>query len=328
MAIPEAMLPGSGHSPPAAGAGNPASFVRRWCSFIRERFPLASHIPMVAVFTAANGAAALYDAHGARLMSEPPAATVWLRAFLVTLVFFLRMRIFDEIKDLETDLRFNPSRPLARGLISVADAKRAITACVFVEFTLLLPSGSAAVAAWLPALAYSFLMYKEFFIGPLIRPHLTTYALTHTVISIGIGFTIAATMTGAAFTQGPHAAIGWLACINWMFFNVFEFSRKTYAAVEESPGVDTYSALFGSWGAWTLSASQIGLALGAIYFTPAGASQSLTFYAIAMAWVIPGLRYAFRPTARAAAVYRAASGVCIISFYAVLTLQFLTAFNP
>jgi len=300
--------------------------VKSWRIFIAERFPLASHLPMVAVFCAVNGGAALYG-RAPELMTGTPANTAWLRAGLFTLLFFFRLRLFDEIKDYEVDLKINPTRPLARGLLTIPQVKRAIAVCVFLELVVLMPSGLAAIATWLPALTYSFLMYKEFFIGPIIRPRLTAYAMLHTAVSIGVGFTIGSIVTGTSFGQGLPDVLKWLGFVNWMFFNLFEFARKTYAPIEERKGVETYSSLFGPRGAWILSVSQVVAALLALSFSRLSEWMSddalLVLYGVAAAWLISGLGYVFTPIPKTAGFYRGASGACIIFFYAVLAAHFL-----
>ena len=176
-------------------------------------------------------------------------------AFVVAMSFFLRLRLFDEIKDYETDLTVNPTRPLARGLIKIPEVRKLIGLLCLLEFGLLACISKSVALAHILPVAYSFLMYREFFIGKWIRPHLTTYAVLHTFVSVLVGASIVAIITGVPF---PHftKSLWWLVLANWGYFNLFEFARKTFAPSEERAGVESYSKIFGIPGAVILSLSQ------------------------------------------------------------------------
>lgn len=287
------------------------SLPARWGVFIGERFPPAAHCTMAALFAAGNMAVA------ARLAQVDIRLSDALRAVLLCMLFFFRLRCFDEIKDLDVDRAQNPTRPLARGLLGVGEVLRMIGLLVVLEFLLVLPGGGPAVWTYLLALTYSLLMFREFFVGPWLRPHLTSYAVAHTFVSILLGWTVAAMVSGRAFFAFPVPLLAF-GLVNWMVFNVFEFARKTFCADEEKPGADSYSRRFGPMGAVLLCASQMMVA-----FAAAGALV-LWRQEYRWAWlglhaalvVIPlvaGLRYARRPGVQSARRYRG-----IVSLYLVL----------
>ncbi len=297
---------------------------RRWGRFVRERFPPASHLPMVAVVTLANAAFA------GRAEEMPVRPLRLLTTFTVTLLFFFRLRCFDEIKDLEVDLRLNPSRPLARGLLSVRQVLRAIALLAAVELVLCGWLGSRAVLVHAGASAYSFLMYKEFFIGRILRPLLTTYAVAHTFVSILLGWSIAAQTTGRAWHEMAWPVL-LLGPVNWALFNVFEFGRKTFSPDEERAGADSYSSLFGPAGAAALTLGQIALAMallaalpGQVLSAPAAwPSRAWTLHLPLAAIVIAAAAAYVLSPRRAARVYRSIVGGYLIAFYAVLAWQSL-----
>jgi 4-hydroxybenzoate polyprenyltransferase len=262
-----------------------------WGRFVRERFPPATHLPMVALFVLANAGTA-----GPGLIA----------ALAVTLSFFFRLRLFDEIKDYAVDRAVNPDRPLARGLLGVGEVQRVCVALVAGELVVCALLSSRALAIHTVAIAYSLLMYREFFIGRWLRRHLTTYAVTHTIVTVPLGWSVAVQVGGPAVWR--------VALVNWMLFNVFEFARKTHAPAEERPNVDSYSRLFTPAGAAALTLSQVALAV-VLVGSPAW-QVALATVLILAAGVYVGLR-----TVGAARLFRGTAAAYILAFYAVLAWQ-------
>lgn len=288
-----------------------------WVALVRERFPLPSYLPMVALFAAGNGAVAIRTT-GAD--AEPWRVAV---AFAIALSFFFRLRCFDEIKDYATDLGINPTRPLPRGALSVPQVFRGALWLSALELAATTALGGAALVAHAIAIAYSFLMYREFFIGDVLRPHLTTYAVTHTFVSVLLGYSVMAQISGAGLIDLPPGALAFGA-VNWGLFNLFEFARKTYAPEEERPHVASYSRLFRPIGAGLLSLSQVAIALGALWWLSPGlfAPSAVRWHAGAAGLLaVCAVIYVVRSARPAAALLRAAAGVYLVGFWALVNLQ-------
>ena len=101
------------------------------------------------------------------------------------------------------------------------------------------------------AQAYSLLMYVEFFIGSWLRPHLTTYAFSHTIVILPVSLALSCAFLEKPMDQLPQSAF-FFGLANWTLFNIFELGRKTFASENERNGVMTYSSLFGRSGAVSL----------------------------------------------------------------------------
>lgn len=216
----------------------------QWFTFTKERFPLLEHLLLILGFFGAN-------AFVTASVSEMIPQGILIRCllgFIVIFITFFRLRIFDEIKDYDTDCKLNPKRPLARGLITVSDAKKVVFSLIAVELLLSLCIGLPAFVANLCVILYSLLMYNEFFLAKWLRPKLATYALIHTVVSSWLALFVFSTLTTEQIWQAPLSFF-LFAFANWMIFNVFEFGRKTFGKSEEKPLVASYSKQFGSWGA-------------------------------------------------------------------------------
>ncbi|HLD99381.1 MAG TPA: manganese transporter permease [Bdellovibrionota bacterium] len=213
-----------------------------WWQFIRERFDPVSHLLMIGLFFVAH----LVLARSVYL--EPLNRGSLFALFVGTLAFFFKLRLYDEIKDFQVDKKFNPTRPLARGLLNHRDLYWAIALCIVIELVAFGLQGMAALISISFAIGYSLLMYREFFIGRYLRPLLTTYAISHTVVSVFLSVALFSALTGDA-AWALRKQLAYFALNSWCLFNVFEFGRKTFASREERDQVQSYSKIFGRFGA-------------------------------------------------------------------------------
>lgn len=289
-----------------------AKGLQNWWIFTKERFPLSSHIPMVGLFTLGNMAVTQH------LTRTEGGYFNFHCMFALAFLFFFRLRCFDEIKDYEVDLKVNPTRPLARGILSIAQVKAMIGVLSVLELLLAFRAGRGPLIVHAVAMAYSFLMYKEFFIGKHLRPHLTSYAVTHTFVSMLLGWSIAAQTTGFA-NETMLKSVAWIGPINWALFNLFEFARKTFAPDEERPHVESYSSLFGTLGAVLLSLSQVLAALLVLWLMP---MDGFAIQAVcALIPLLAGLYLVARKSKGSAGLFRGVTGAYLLLFYIVLTYQ-------
>jgi len=212
----------------------------RWSIFIKERFPPVEHFLLIIFYFSANASVALS-------LSQLEYSQVRLKGllgFFVALFMFFHLRIFDEIKDFKNDRVAHPDRPLARGLIQVAEAKKLVGLLIFLELSISAVIGLPAFIAASCVAIYSLIMYKEFFIGSWLRPRLATYALTHTLVACWMSLFVFSAVTKQYFWLVPQE-YALFVLTNWMIFNVFEFGRKTFGKEEEKELVESYSKRLG-----------------------------------------------------------------------------------
>jgi 4-hydroxybenzoate polyprenyltransferase len=214
-------------------------FIARWLVFSKERFPLLRHVLLIVFYVAANALVGLSSVS----LTIIPAYKIILCAIAVLAVFF-HLRIFDEIKDYKNDLVVHKDRPLARGLMSVREAKQAALSLILLELCLAFFIGRAAFIAAICTVAYSLVMYKEFFIGDWLRPKMATYALAHTLVSCWMSVFVFSAVTSLHFWK-ISKVFGMFVLVNWMIFNIFEFGRKTFGKEEEEELVESYSKRLG-----------------------------------------------------------------------------------
>jgi 4-hydroxybenzoate polyprenyltransferase len=290
-------------------------FAARWWTFVRERFEPIGHVLMAGAFFAGNAGAARL------LVGSRVSAGRAICGGLAVLIVFLRLRIFDEIKDHLTDRDAHPERPLARGLISPAEAKAVAAALAVLEAALALCCGLPALTAWFGVLVFSLLMYREFFVGAWLRPKMELYAVTHTLVAGWMGLLAAAAASGIFAWEMP-AGLWLMVPANWAVFNVFEFARKTWGADEERPGIESYSGRLRPAGAAALSVGQVLLAAGMIFAALRAAGMPRAALWTALGLSVPtaaaSLFYVVAPRRAAARTFRGVMTAFILGSYLTL----------
>ena len=182
-----------------------------------------------------------------------------LPLFIIIFMFFFQLRITDEFKDYEEDLKYRPYRPVQRGIISLKALGKIGIATIIIQIILAHVINSKLIYFMLLVWIYMFLMTKEFFIKNWLTERILIYALSHVVIMIFITLVI---VKGTGYILQDHFLetlylllkkyeknifIGLipLFALNYLNGIVLEIGRKTRRADEEEHGVQTYSKLWG-----------------------------------------------------------------------------------
>jgi 4-hydroxybenzoate polyprenyltransferase len=216
--------------------------MNRWITYQRERFPLAAHAPLVAAFSAS----AVCFSSVLRGHASLPSFRVLLVAFVTSLLFFLQLRVADEFKDFEKDARFRPYRPVPRGLVTLRELGWVAAAGASVQLALALWLHPPLVWLLLLAWAYLALMTREFFVRRWLEAHPIVYLTSHMfIVPLVDLYATACDWQTAGLTQ-PPAGFLWFLIVSYMNGVVLEIGRKTRVPADEEPGVETYSALWGS----------------------------------------------------------------------------------
>jgi 4-hydroxybenzoate polyprenyltransferase len=224
----------------------------RVLAFLVERFPPVPQLVLMAVLfvaaTAMPGILLAPDIGGTLGDVEPLAV---LAGFVASLLFIVRLRLYDDVKDAETDRVENPTRPIPRGLVTVRELDVAAALVLVVEGMLMLTVGPLTAWCWAIAAAWSVLMRVEFLAPRWLDRHVTAFAVSHMVVLglifgslLGIGIEarggsasvaelfgdrvvllvlLAATSIGVGFEWGRkferyHAALGERAWTLWMLW--------------------------------------------------------------------------------------------------------------
>ncbi|HEY9622921.1 MAG TPA: UbiA family prenyltransferase [Crinalium sp.] len=233
--------------------------ISRWWIYQQERFPLLKHGPLIAVFSVS---AVCYSLLLRERWADPillkQAGSIWqmtgfsllqtigsaLIAFIVTLLFFLQLRIADEFKDFEDDLRYRSYRPVPRGLISLKELGIVAIASAVVQLGLSVAVSPRLLLPLLLVWGYMVLMSQEFFLSGWLKARPLFYMLSHMVIMPLIAlYATACDWLNVGWSAPP--GVLWYLTVSFFGGLAIEIGRKIRAPKDEERGVVTYSALWG-----------------------------------------------------------------------------------
>ena len=252
--------------------------IKNFKIYLNERFPLGKNSFFVLIFTLSGYiyTGLLYNSKIIKsILSKEvnrvpllwnkeinKVPIIWyklLPLFIIIFMFFFQLRITDEFKDYEEDLKYRPYRPVQRGIISLKALGKIGIATIIIQIILAHVINPKLIYFMLLVWVYMFLMTKEFFIKNWLTERILIYALSHVVIMIFITLVI---VKGTGYILQDHFSetlylllekyeknifIGLipLFALNYLNGIVLEIGRKTRRANEEEYGVQTYSKLWG-----------------------------------------------------------------------------------
>ena len=241
--------------------------IKNFKIYLNERFPLGKNSIFVLIFTLSGYiyTGLLYNSKiiNQIFSKEIKVPMPWhkiVALFIIIFMFFLQLRITDEFKDYEEDLKYRAYRPVQRGVITLKALGKIGIATVIIQIILAYVIDFKIIYFMIIVWFYMFLMAKEFFIKEWLTKRILIYALSHVVIMIFITLVIVnATqyiVLGEAENIFKFVALQWyrhnidialipLFTLNYLNGIVLEIGRKTRRADEEEHGVQTYSKLWG-----------------------------------------------------------------------------------
>jgi 4-hydroxybenzoate polyprenyltransferase len=298
-------------------------YFARMRAYMRERFPLFGHVLLIISYYSSNQflARVLTDP------GEPMQYTVRsLLGALTLLFFFFHLRVFDEHKDFAEDSRFHPQRVLQRGVVTLADLRVLAGLCIIAELAFAITMGRAALTGLAIAFVFSLLMLKEFFAKEWLKRHFLIYATSHMLLMPLLSLMVYSFATGRMPWQAP--AVFWVYAFVGFFvtFNV-EVSRKIRAPEDEVAGLDSYSKIFGTYGAaWiVLGLRVIDTTLVSIVGRAIGASGWFYAAVVALLLVTLGtfLRFRRNTSSRTAKALERNAGLYLIAFDLILAAELI-----
>ncbi|MFT7621314.1 MAG: hypothetical protein ACI9WU_000475 [Myxococcota bacterium] len=210
---------------------------RAFSQYLAERFPVGAYLVLIGAMVAAASASAS-AATGAVVVLN------WAQGLgtITLLLGFFVLRVFDEHKDYDRDLVAHPDRVLSRGLITLADLRRAGIAAVAVQLVLTVPFGVPGLLWLLAYLAFAVAMRFEFGVGRWLNQHLVLYAITHNpIVALMMAYAVVIS-GGIVVLEGP--VLWWLLTASCTSLG-FEVGRKLRAPADEREAQDTYTQALG-----------------------------------------------------------------------------------
>jgi len=238
--------------------------IKNFKIYLNERFPLGKNSFFVLIFTLSGYiyTSLLYNSKimhpfyvkGIRV---PMSFYRIIPLFIIIFMFFLQLRITDEFKDYEEDLKYRAYRPVQRGIISLKTLGKIGIATVIIQIILAHVIDPEIIYFMIFVWIYMFLMAKEFFIKKWLTKRILIYALSHVVIMVFITLVIVEATQYIVpknifdvfilqrYRHNIDFALIPLFALNYLNGIVLEIGRKTRRADEEEHGVQTYSKLWG-----------------------------------------------------------------------------------
>ena len=238
--------------------------IKNFKIYLNERFPLGKNSFFVLIFTLSGYiyTSLLYNSKimhpfyvkGIRV---PMSFYRIVPLFIIIFMFFLQLRITDEFKDYEEDLKYRAYRPVQRGIISLKTLGKIGIATVIIQIILAHVIDPEIIYFMIFVWIYMFLMAKEFFIKKWLTKRILIYALSHVVIMVFITLVIVEATQYIVpknifdvfilqrYRHNIDFALIPLFVLNYLNGIVLEIGRKTRRADEEEHGVQTYSKLWG-----------------------------------------------------------------------------------
>lgn len=299
-----------------------ANLPKRLYIYTNERFPLASHGAAILIFF-------LSAYLIAQALSSSSVRVSWeaVAGFVTLLLVFFRIRIMDEFKDAREDAQYHPERPVPRGLITLGELRIVGIAAAVVEIGLNLWMGMPALLAYLAVLLFTFLMYREFFLGNWLRKNPALYAASHMVIvPLLASYVYALQAFRNAVVIQP--VFGFYLALSFAVGLLLEIATKIVPPQKQREGMDTYSKLFGA-ARMTYAATGM-LLFGSACATVIGQVLGFALYYYIGIWVMSVIavvgfvRFRLSLTARnARALIKLYTPLYMLSIYGFIIVQLI-----
>lgn len=302
-----------------------APFLRRLAAYSRQRFPLLRQGVLIVSYFSCNQFLAQTLTWPGEPMRYTPGSLLGAMALLC---FFFHLRVFDEHKDFEADSRHYPDRLLQRGVITLRELRVLGAVAIAVELlcaALWRPAGEpAALLSLLAAIGFSVLMLREFFAGPWLRRHPLVYATSHMLVMPLLALVVFSFATGRYLWEAPglfwlYSFVGFFVTFNW------EISRKIRVPADEIEGVDTYSRIFGTFGAARVVLLVRVIDTGMVALVGYALGLSRWFYgalvALFLVCAAGFAHYRLHPTRTTARLLETYAGAYVIAFDVILAVE-------
>ncbi len=197
----------------------------------------------------------------------------YIVAVIIIALYLIQIRTADEKKDFEHDNKYHPTRPVQRGVVTLAELavinKLSIVGQIALYASFLDPR---ILILGLCSQAYAFLTRKEFFVRDWIRQHFFIYYVSHYMQLVILFYAMISIIQPVGESYWSFVTLFMLSVI------VTEIGRKMFA-VEDDTIDDTYSAQLGHKGSAVALSVVAGLITGTVYYFINNHSQNYIYLA-------------------------------------------------
>ena len=207
----------------------------------RERFPVLKNGLLILILSVST----LCFTRVLRNNYEFPSLEEAVIVFVIMFIFFLQLRIADEFKDFEEDMKYRAYRPVPRGLVSLKELRNMGIAGFFIQLALILLFNKEVLIIFFIVYLYILLMTKEFFVPEWLNKHQAVYMISHMIIMLLFHLFIIIYQLGVFPGKDSQLYIVLYLIIGFLNGMSAEIGRKIRAPEDEENGVVTYSKIWG-----------------------------------------------------------------------------------
>lgn len=205
------------------------NFFKKWYTYQKERFPIATY--GLYIFSIVFGTFCFATESKKWIMLIP--------MFVVALLQFLMVRIVDEFKDFEEDLKYRPYRPVPRGLVSLKELGILGGICAIIQIGLTAILNLKGLIYLSLVWIFFAIMSKSFFIKKLVDKHILLEVTLDEFLMPLLVLYLSTFVTTISVKLIPFLILSYLG--SW----IVEIARKVRCKEDEENGVKTYTAVFG-----------------------------------------------------------------------------------
>lgn len=205
------------------------NFFKKWYTYQKERFPIATY--GLYIFSIVFGTFCFATESKKWIMLIP--------MFVVALLQFLMVRIVDEFKDFEEDLKYRPYRPVPRGLVSLKELGILGGICAVIQIGLTAILNLKGLIYLSLVWIFFAIMSKSFFIKKLVDKHILLEVTLDEFLMPLLVLYLSTFVTTISVKLIPFLILSYLG--SW----IVEIARKVRCKEDEENGVKTYTAVFG-----------------------------------------------------------------------------------
>lgn len=168
--------------------------------------------------------------------------TFVILALVISLTYLLHVRIIDEFRDYDHDVRHHNDRPVPRGIVTLGELRIVNWVVIVLVIGSAAYAGSQTFAMATVMLLYSFLARNEFFLGMWLRKHFFVYNAVNLVQMLLLQVLVY-TLADETFHFTSLILVHFLFTASGTI--IFEFLRKVKTPGQDGTGQDTYTWFLG-----------------------------------------------------------------------------------
>lgn len=304
---------------------NKQSFLRRFLTYQKERFPFLAHGVMISAFT--------FSAVSYSRICRGEDGFIPISDFLIgvfaTITLFFLVRIFDEFKDKEDDAKYRKYLPVPRGLISLKELRIIGWTVGLLQIAIIAIFQIQMLYLYGIVLGYLVLMGVEFLVPEWLKKHQILYITSHMVI-IPLIDIYASGLDWLLDGSSAHWGLAWFFAVSYMNGLVLEFGRKIRTPETEEEGVVSYTKMYGTRGGviiWLLLMFvTLGLAIGATHYADYGWLAYVILCSFYVLCAVPGILFLKHPTKKGSKyIEYASAGWTALMYLSLGGIPMLTA---